>query len=238
MPTSRSYGDACAIARALDVVGERWALLIARELLLGPQRFSDLRHGLPGASSNLVADRLRELEGRGVIGRRKLPAPASSRVYELTQRGRDLEPILLALGDWGMHVPLPPAPATLSATSVLLFLRSSARPDPEAPPATCRLELDDRVWTARAEAGRLHVQPGEPANPDASLRAEPATLSALLDGSREFDAALSDGTIAASGHLPALRQLIQAVTAPFAAQRRGAGLADDDPASTTAPSTG
>jgi DNA-binding HxlR family transcriptional regulator len=216
MPTRRSYGDACAIARALDVVGERWALLIVRELLLGPQRFSDLRRALPGVSSNLVADRLRELEGRGVVGRRKLPAPASSRVYELTGRGRDLEPILLALGDWGMHVPLPPAPAALSATSVVLFLRSAARPDPEAPPATCRLELDDRVWTVRAEAGRLHVQPGEPASPDASLRTDPATLNALLGAATEFDAALSDGSIAAAGDLSALRRIVQAVTAPSA----------------------
>jgi DNA-binding HxlR family transcriptional regulator len=214
MPTSRSYGDACAIARALDVVGERWALLVVRELLLGPQRFSGLRHALPGASSNLVADRLRELEGRGVIGRRKLPAPASSWVYELTEWGRGLEPILLALGDWAIHTPLPPAPSTLSATSVVLFLRNSGRPDPEAPPATCRLELDDRVWAIRAEAGRLHVQPGEPASPDASLRADPATLNALLEASREFDAAVSDGSVVAAGDLSALRRLVGAVTAP------------------------
>jgi DNA-binding HxlR family transcriptional regulator len=214
MPTSRSYHDACAIARALDVVGERWALLVVRELLLGPQRFSDLRHALPGASSNLIADRLRELEGRGVIGRRKLPAPASSRVYELTKWGQDLEPILLALGDWAMHVALPPAPSTLSATSVVLFLRSSARPDPQAPPTTYRLELDNRVWTIRAEAGRLHVQPGEPASPDASLRTDPATLNALLMASREFDAAISDGTVVTAGDLSALRRLVQAVTAP------------------------
>jgi DNA-binding HxlR family transcriptional regulator len=210
MPTSRSYRDSCAIARALDVVGERWALLVVRELLLGPQRFSDLRHALPGASSNLVADRLRELEGRGVIHRRKLPAPASSWVYDLTAWGRDLEPILLALGGWGMHVPLPPAPTTLSATSVLLFLRASARPDPEAPPATYRLELDNRVWTLRAEAGRLQVQPGEPASPDASLRADPATFNALLEAPAQLDAAMSDGSIVAAGDLSALRRLLQA----------------------------
>jgi DNA-binding HxlR family transcriptional regulator len=214
MPTSRSYGDTCAIARALDVVGERWALLVVRELLLGPQRFSDLRHALSNASSNLIADRLRELEGRGVINRRKLPAPASSCVYELTEWGRDLEPIVLALGDWGIHVPLPPAPTTLSATSVVLFLRGSARPDPEALPTTYRLELDDRVWTVRAEAGRVHVQPGEPASPDASLRTDPATLNALLEASREFDAAVSDGSVVAAGDLSALRRLVQAVTAP------------------------
>ena len=141
MPTSRSYGDACAIARALDVVGERWALLVMRELLLGPQRFSDLRRALPAASSNLVADRLRELTARGVIRRRKLPAPASSWVYELTEWGAGLEPILLALGGWAMGVPLPPA-GTLSATSVLLFLRGSAHPDAEAAPAN-----GVEIWT-------------------------------------------------------------------------------------------
>lgn len=203
MPTSRTYGDACAIARALDVVGERWALLVVRELLLGPQRFSDLRRALPGASSNLVADRLRELEGRGVIRRRQLPAPAASRVYELTEWGQQLEPILLALGDWAMDTALPPA-ATLSATSVLLFLRGAGHPDPQAPPATFRLQLDDRVWTVRAEAGRLEVVPGEPARPDGSLRTDPATLNALLGGAEDLATAVSQGRAAASGDLAPL----------------------------------
>src|SRR3954468_24205124 len=107
MPTSRTYGDACATARALDVVGERWALLVVRELLLGPQRFSDVRRALPGASSNLVTDRLRELEGHGGVARRKLPPPAGSTVYELTAGGRELEPVVLALGAWGSRVTLP-----------------------------------------------------------------------------------------------------------------------------------
>jgi DNA-binding HxlR family transcriptional regulator len=217
MPTTRSYGDACAIARALDVVGERWALLVMRELLLGPQRFSDLRRGLPNASSNLVADRLRELEARGVIHRHKLPAPASSWVYELTEWGRDLEPILLALGGWALQVPLPPAPTTLSATSVLLFLRGSAHPDPEAPPTTCRLELDDRVWAVRIEAGRLHLQPGEPTSPDASLRTDPATLNALLETPGKLDAAVSGGSVVATGDVSALRRLLQAATAATSA---------------------
>src|ERR1700742_2988291 len=106
----RTYGDRCGIARALDVVGERWALLVVRELLLGPQRFSDLRSALPNASSNMVADRLRELQADGVIARRRLAAPSASWVYELTERGRALESIILALGDWGLPGPQPPSP--------------------------------------------------------------------------------------------------------------------------------
>jgi DNA-binding HxlR family transcriptional regulator len=214
MSTSRSYGDACGIARALDVVGERWALLVVRELLLGPQRFSDLRRALASASSNLVADRLRELESRGVVGRRKLAPPAGSWVYELTERGRELEPIMLALGSWGVRVPLPPAPATLSATSVLLFLRTSAHPDPKAPSTIYRFELGDRVWTIRTASGQVYVEPGEPARADASLRADPETLNTMLDDPATLDAAVSAGSVAVAGDVPALRGLLQAVAIP------------------------
>lgn len=198
------------------MVGERWALLVIRELLLGPQRFSDLRLALPNASSNLVADRLRELEGRGVIGRRKLPPPAGSSVYELTEWGRELEPIVLALGDWGVRVPLPATPTTLSATSVLLFLRGSARPDPKAPPAVFRLDLHNRVWTIRAEDGRVQVLAGEPNEPDASLCTDPKTLNALLEDPGKLDAAVSDGTAAIAGDPSALRLLLDAVATPVA----------------------
>ena len=118
MPTSRSYRDSCGMARALDVVGERWALLVVRELLLVPRRFSELRHALPNASSNLLADRLRELEHHGVIRRRKLASTAGPQVYELTEWGRKLEPTVLALSDWGIDAPTPPEPTSLSATSV------------------------------------------------------------------------------------------------------------------------
>ncbi|WP_329089799.1 winged helix-turn-helix transcriptional regulator [Streptosporangium sp. NBC_01469] len=217
MPTSRSYGDACGIARALDVVGERWALLVVRELLLGPERFSDLRRALSGASSNLVADRLRELEGRGVLRRRRLAAPAGSWVYELTDWGRELEPIVLALGGWGIRVPLPPEPTTLGATSVLLFLRASARPDPAAPATTYRLELDDRVWTIRSASGRIDIRPGEPAAADASLRTDPRTLNALLGDPATLDAFVSDGSVVTAGDPAALRRLLWAVTSPFPA---------------------
>jgi DNA-binding HxlR family transcriptional regulator len=212
MPTTRSYGDRCGIARALDVVGERWSLLVVRELFLGPQRFSDLRRALPGASSNMIADRLRELEGNGVIQRRTLPPPAPSRVYELTGWGRELEPIVLALGGWGLRVPVPPEPATISATSVLLFLRGSVRPDPSSPPAVYRLDLEDRPWTVRTAAGQVHVEPGDPGRPDASISTDPWTLNTLLQNPEALEAALADGSAAADGDLAALRRLLRAAT--------------------------
>jgi DNA-binding HxlR family transcriptional regulator len=207
MPTSRSYQDACGIARALDVVGERWALLIVRELLFGPQRFSDLRQALQGASSNLVADRLREMEGRGVIRRRRLAPPAASQVYELTDWGRELEPVVLALGEWGIRAPVPEGPATLSATSVLIYLRAAARPDPRAAPAAYRVEMDARVWTVRTKDGRVYVESGEPADPVAGLRTDPKTLNALL----ERPSLLDSGTAEVSGNRQALRRLFHVV---------------------------
>jgi DNA-binding HxlR family transcriptional regulator len=212
VPTSRSYADSCTIARALDVVGERWALLVVRELLLAPQRFSDLRRALPGASSNLLTDRLRELSGRGVVRRRRLARPAACWVYELTEWGRELEPILLALGTWGSRVAPPPHPASISSTSVLLYLREAARTDPKAPPTTCRLELEDRVWTLRTEGGKVRVEPDDPDLPDVSVRTDPYTLNALLAQPATLDAAVRDGRAAVDGDLAALRRLLRAVT--------------------------
>jgi DNA-binding HxlR family transcriptional regulator len=213
MPTSRSYRDSCGIARALDVVGERWALLVTRELLLAPQRFSELRHALPHVSSNLLADRLRELEHNGVI--RRLAPTEGPRVYELTEWGRKLEPMLLALGEWGIDAPQPPPPTALSATSVLIFLRHAARPDPAAPPMSCRLELDGRVWTVRLASGRVQVQPGEPATAAVSLRAEPKTLSALLADPATLATACADGSVAVVGDLSAIGRLLHAVADPW-----------------------
>lgn len=206
MPTSRSYQEACGIARALDVIGERWALLLVRELLLGPQRFSDLRRALPGASSNLIADRLRELRGHGVVSRRRLAPPAASQVYELTEWGRELEPIVLALGGWGLRAPMPDGDPSLSATSVLIYLRTAVRPGPRAAPATYRLEMDGRVWAIRTHDGAVHVEPGDPAGAAASMSTDPKTLNALLG-----DPSLLDRLdVEISGDRDAWRRLLHA----------------------------
>ncbi|MGI5132296.1 winged helix-turn-helix transcriptional regulator [Pseudonocardia sp. CA-107938] len=220
MPTSRSYRDSCGVARALDVVGERWALLVVRELLLVPQRFSELRRALPNVSSNLLSDRLRELEDNGVV-RRSAPTEGP-RIYELTEWGRKLEPMLRALGDWGIDAPQPPSPSSLSATSVLIFLEGAARPDPEAPPMDCSLELDGRVWTVRVASGRVQVLPGAPATAAVSLRTEPATLSALLSDPGTLTAACADGRVSVVGDLPVVERLLRAVTEPWSGDRASA----------------
>src|SRR5687767_2362711 len=119
----RSYGDPCGIARALDLVGERWSLLVVRELLFGPKRFTDLRAGLPGASPNVLSQRLRELEGGGVVRRRK-EGPAT---YELTEWGRELRPLLVGLGRWGARSRARPAGA-LGVDALMVALESTFVP--------------------------------------------------------------------------------------------------------------
>jgi DNA-binding HxlR family transcriptional regulator len=214
MPTSRTYGDACGIGRALDVVGERWALHVVRELLLGPQRFSDLRSALPGASTNVLSDRLRELEGRGVIQRRKLAPPAASWVYELTEWGREIEPILLALGGWGLNVDVPGPPTSLSGTSVLIFLRGCAQPDPDAEPKVVNLGFGECTWTVRSADGFLNIEIGESPDAHASLRTDPATFNSLIGHPLDLDSTLSDGRAVGEGDLTALRRLLTDVVLP------------------------
>jgi DNA-binding HxlR family transcriptional regulator len=104
MGEKRSYGQYCTVARALDVVGERWTLLLVRELSTGPKRFKDLLGGLPGIGTNLLTNRLKTLEGEGIVRRATLPPPAGSNVYELTELGRSLEPVIVALSRWGARL--------------------------------------------------------------------------------------------------------------------------------------
>ncbi len=211
MPTTRSYRDACPIARALDVIGERWALLVARELILGAQRFSDLRRALPAASTNMLTDRLRELEAHRVVHRRTLPPPAACVVYGLTERGRELEPILDALGAWGSTEPRSEH-SSLTATSVLIFLRGSARAHPNPPTHTFRVQLDNRVWTISSPDSRLEIEPRDTATPDASLHTDPDTLNALLHDPAGLDAAIAAGSVHTKGNVSALRHLLQVAT--------------------------
>src|ERR1700761_6358501 len=132
---TRRYDDPCGIARALDVVGDRWALLVVRELIFGPKRFGQLRDGLNGVSPNVLSQRLRDLEDGGIVRRDALDPPAAVAVYELSPRGLALEPILLELGRWGSREPLAAA-GQLSASAVLLALKNVFLPAPAGDDAT------------------------------------------------------------------------------------------------------
>jgi DNA-binding HxlR family transcriptional regulator len=192
--TKRSYGEACAAAHALDLIGERWALLVVRELILGPKRFGDLRAGLLHASTNVVAQRLRELEQSGVVRRRRLPPPASAWVYELTEWGQELEPVLQQLGRWGARSPLRSADADMGVDATVLGLRTVFSPE-----AADGLELtlalhvgDDRFRVVIAEGG-MELERGEVHAPDATLTCDARTLGALTFTGLPLDDALADG---------------------------------------------
>ena len=125
---ARTYGDRCGVARALDLVGERWALLVVRELLLGPKRFTDLRAGLPQVGPDVLSQRLRELEAAGLVSRRTLAPPSAARVYELTERGRELEPVILELGRFGSVAPFPDGDATFGPDALAIALKTLYEP--------------------------------------------------------------------------------------------------------------
>jgi len=206
MATARTYGDACGIPRALDRVGERWALMVIRELVLGPKRFTDLRTGLPNASPNVLAQRLRELEHAGVVRRRRLPPPAASQVYELTEWGAELEPVLVALGRWGARAPAPPEGDGMSLDAHILSLRTLFDPArAQGLDATLELRLGDQCFRAELAGGRLSVVPGEAASPDATIEGDPGTLLALIHGRRELAEAEDAGEVTIEGE----RQLVE-----------------------------
>src|SRR5215208_3720190 len=216
MATMRTYGDGCGIAHALDLVGERWALLIVRELLLGPKRFTDLRGGLPNASPNVLAQRLRELEQALVVRRRKLPPPASSWVYELTDWGRQLEPGIRALGLWAVRSPSFPRDAPVSSDSLVLALGSFFDADAaEGLNANYELRLDESSFQVRiAEGSLVELGRGSAADPDAIVEADAGTLGAILWSDRELDEALRAGDIKIEGDRRAVDRFVELFPQP------------------------
>ena len=159
-PLGRSYGDPCGVARALDIVGERWALLVVRELLLGPKRFTDLYAGLAGISQNVLSQRLRELERSGVVARQRLAPPARVWTYALTERGTALEPVLIALGRWGRDVPFAKE-AALSPDALLLALRTTFSSElADRLRLTAQLRMDDDEVSITIADGRLDHRAG------------------------------------------------------------------------------
>jgi len=170
----RRYGDPCGIARALDAVGERWAVLVVRELMFGPRRFGQIADGLPGLSPNVLSQRLRELEADGIVRRHLLEPPASVTVYELTERGRALEPVLVELGRWGSATPRS-ATRALSPAAILFSLRTLFDPGVGGT-VTYGLQLGGEWYRVEIDDAAISVTRGHPAGAAASLSTDVATL--------------------------------------------------------------
>ncbi|HEU4945402.1 MAG TPA: winged helix-turn-helix transcriptional regulator [Solirubrobacterales bacterium] len=216
MGSKRSYGDACRFAHALDLIGERWALLVIRELLLGPKRFTDLRAGLPHASTNILSERLRDLEQGGVIQRRKLPPPAGSTVYELTEWGRDLEPIVTKLGAWGARSPFQPASKEINTDSIVLALSSLFDPERAGElEASYALTIGDERFHVRVGGGAVKLGRGVPPDPTASIAVPDAgTFAPLLAGQLDLDEALSSGAAQIEGGKQAAKRFLRLFPMP------------------------
>jgi DNA-binding HxlR family transcriptional regulator len=185
----RSYDEYCAIAKSLDVVGDRWTLLIVRELALrGRSRYTDLRNGLPGIATNLLAERLRELERAGVIAREDAPPPIATTLFRLTPRGEQLRPVLDGLFRWGIPLMAEQGPHDAVRSHWLAGALESmlSDRDPAAPAATLELQTGDQPIVLQAQDGTIRARLGSAANPDATLAGPPMPIMGLLLGRLEL----------------------------------------------------
>lgn len=209
---AREYGQFCGLARALEMVGERWTLLIVRNLLGGPQRYTDLRRGLPAIPTNILSSRLKQLEENGLAARRALPHPERAVVYELTDHGRDLEAALIALGRWGARTMEEPRPGeVVTPESVAMAFRTAFRPE-AARGATVGHEVRMGGFTLRVQItdGALAVGVGPHPAPDLVIerRADDA-VRRLMTGAKTPDEALDDGSVRVQGDPALLHRFVE-----------------------------
>jgi DNA-binding HxlR family transcriptional regulator len=227
--TKRTYGDSCGIARALDIVGERWALLVVRELIHGPKRFTDLRAGLPRVGPDMLAARLRELAEAGVVRRATLPPPAASKIYELTDWGAELAPVLLALGRWGSRVPMPEQAPALGVDAAVMALETTFDADAAGwVDAAYELVLGDQRFTLEVAGGRLEVTRGhapDGVTPAAILETDTATLAAVVWHGHPIERAIRDGALRVQGDPEAAADFVGLFAPPVPAGTDAGGAA-------------
>jgi len=202
--STRVYGQYCGFARALEVVGERWALLIVRDLLVGPKRFTDLLRGLPGIPTNVLTTRLKELEQAGIVRRKLLPRPSGSVVYDLTPYGAELEDVVVRLGRWGAKRLGNPRPdETITVDSVIMAFRTTFRPDAARKlNATFELRFGELVLHLRVRNGKLDVAEGPLPGADLVVETGPA-IKELMSGETTPADAIANGAVRITGD-PAL----------------------------------
>ncbi|MGH9370549.1 MAG: winged helix-turn-helix transcriptional regulator [Vicinamibacterales bacterium] len=191
----RSYQQYCALARALDVIGDRWTLLIVRELLIGEARYSDLLKGLPGIATNLLATRLTELESTGLVRREVVPPPVAATVFRLTPRGAALRPVIYELGRWAAPLMTPPVPgehmrARWIALPIEMYLHDRT---PKAKPVAVQIEGDDEPIVIETLDGQVRARTGTVLRPDLVITGSPALALALLLGKASVTGAKTRG---------------------------------------------
>ena len=198
--SSRTYNDACGTAHALDLIGERWALLVMRELMLGPKRFTDLKADLPGISANVLTQRLEGLEAHGLLRRRKLPPPASAQVYELTDWGYEAEPIVQTLGRWATRSPGHDPRLPLSATSLMLSFRTMQDPTRVGDlDARIGFRIGAETFVARVADSRVHTERGDVEDADAIFTGAPEAIAAAVYGGVTLEALAGEGALMVEG---------------------------------------
>jgi len=219
--TRRRYEDACATAHAMDLVGERWALLVMRELMFGPKRFSDLRADLPGVSANVLTQRLEGLEAAGVLTRRKLPPPTPVQVYELTDWGRESEPIFQALGRWGARSPLHDPTLPFSASSLFLSFRTmfdaGRAGDLRADIGFC---IGRERYVVSIEHGTLTVERREFDRADVIFSGTARSMAAIVYGGAPIETMASSGDLAVEGDRALAERFVGLFPLPERAIRR------------------
>lgn len=185
--TRRAYDDACGTAHGLELIGERWALLVLRELMLGARRFSQLRADLPGISANVLTQRLVELEDRGLVVKKRLPPPANVQVYEATQWGLEAEPIVQSLGRWAARSPRHDPTLPISTVSILLSMRTMIDSErAEGLDATIGFRFGEEDYTGHLQHGGIEITRVPHPNPDLSIVADAQSLAAVLYGKAPY----------------------------------------------------
>jgi DNA-binding HxlR family transcriptional regulator len=207
----RTYGQYCAVAKALDVIGDRWTLLTVRELLLrGPSRYTDLRNGLPGIATNLLADRLRDLEDAGIVTREEAPPPVATTLFCLTPRGEELAPVLHELLRWGMPLMEEgPAEGDVFRGQWMTWGAEMALADrhPEAPPVTVQVLADEESAHLEVVGGAVHLKLGPTPDPAAVLRGPVHPILGLLTGHIDLATATEMG-VECDGEISAIERVL------------------------------
>ena len=193
----RRYEDACGLAHAMELLGERWAMLVLRELAYGPRRFSELKADLTGISANVLTQRLTELEARGLVRRSKLPPPASVQVYEATEWGLEVVPVIANLGRWAARSPLHDPSLRMSHVSVLMSLQTLISPErAEGLDARIGFRLGDASYVATVHDGRLDVDRRDAVDCEVTFTGSPSAVAAVIHGGAPFDTIEVEGDMA------------------------------------------